>query len=74
MEEKCKIEFPEEVSCTPAPDKCKKNPKPTPDWRKAEEPFIDERNSTYSVTIKLAEEVKSLSDVDSKIRIQALFL
>ena len=72
MEEKCKIEFPEEVSCTPAPDKCKKNPKPIPDWRKAEEPFIDEKDSTYSVTIKLAEEVKSLSDVDSKIKIQAL--
>jgi hypothetical protein len=72
MEEKCKIEFPEEVSCTPPLDKCKKNPKPTPDWRKTEEPFVDEKDSSYCITIKLTEEVKSLSDVDSKIKIQAL--
>jgi len=79
MTERCKEEIEEkEIDCAPSSGKCDNppSPMPVPDWRKTKDPFKNEKEGKYSVTITLTEEIKNLDELDTKkgeeIKISAL--
>jgi hypothetical protein len=66
--EECKEEIPEKkIECPPSSDPCQKNaaPLPVPDWRKTQDPFKNEKEEKYSVTITLEAEVKTLAEIEN---------
>ena len=65
MTDRCKTEVEEkEIDCPSSEDSCKKSaPLPTPDWRKAVDPFKDQKSNKYCVTITLADEVKNIDEI-----------
>ena len=65
MIEDCKTEKEEkDPECTPESSSCGSTaPLPTMDWRKAENPFKNQKSNKYSTTIILEEEIKSLEEL-----------